>query len=89
LLFAAYLIESGIVLIVTPWTQFWMRNYFAHKWPWLADAMASGTMRWIVTVIGVATLVAGVRELFSALLSKKPEEPSKPGPTFMPPGAIR
>ena len=50
-----------------------MRNYFAHLWPWLGDAMATAAAPWIVTGIGVVTALAGVRDLVSALGSKRPE----------------
>jgi hypothetical protein len=71
LLIAAYLIEAGLVLIVTPWTPFWLRNYFAQVWPWLGDAMAITAVRGAVTGVGVVTALAGIVDFLSALMARR------------------
>lgn len=73
LLLAAYLIEAGLVLIVTPWTGFWMRNYFGQAWPWLGALMFDPYVRGAVTGIGVITAVAGIRELLLAFFLRRAE----------------
>ena len=35
LLFVAFFVEVGLLLIVLPWSSFWERNYFAFVWPTL------------------------------------------------------
>ena len=32
-LFAAYFLEAGLILIVAPWSAFWDRNFFASRLP--------------------------------------------------------
>ena len=71
MLIAAYLIEAGLVLIVMPWTSFWLHNYFAQAWPWLGDAMARQVVRGAVTGVGVVTAIAGVVDLVSALIARR------------------
>ena len=48
-----------------------MRNYFAQAWPWLGDYMASTYIRGAVSGVGVVTALAGIRDLFSALLARR------------------
>lgn len=71
LLLAAYLIEAGFVLIATPWTSFWMRNYFAHEWPIIGHYMANIYVRSAVTAIGAITAIVGLLDLFMALVSRR------------------
>lgn len=70
LLVAAYLVEAGIILVVGPWTPPWDRNYFASLLPWLGVLMASEFVRGAVSGVGLITIVAGLRELTGAFLSR-------------------
>ena len=71
LLIAAYLIASGVVLTMTPWSPFWLHNYFAQAWPWLGDAMATTAVRGAVTGVGLVTALAGVLDLVSVLIARR------------------
>ena len=51
LLFAIYFIETGLLLIVGPWTEWWSRNLFAQLLPWLQLVMASSLTRLAVNVL--------------------------------------
>ncbi len=64
---AIYLIEAGLVLTVAPWTSMWRRNYFVELLPWMAPVMASSAARAVVVAAGVATALAGMTDLRSAL----------------------
>jgi hypothetical protein len=67
LLFAAYFIEAGLLLIVAPWTFWWWRNAFALVWPWVGTVMALRAVRVAVSVAGVTIALAGMveaRQLF-------------------------
>ena len=64
------------MLIVTPWTGFWVRNYFAQAWPWLSVYMFNPYVRGAVTGIGVITMIAGIRELISAFSARR--QPASP-----------
>jgi hypothetical protein len=64
------LIEAGLVLAFAPWTDFWLRNYFAVAWPWLGTWMSSPYARGAVTGIGIVTAITGVRELAAAMRAR-------------------
>ena len=69
------------MLIVTPWTPFWLRNYFAQAWPWLGVYMSSTYVRGAVTGVGLVTAIAGVVDLVSALVARRAViEPSSIAP---------
>jgi len=63
LLFAAYFIEVGLVLTVTPWSSFWERNYFADALPVVGAVADTAAARGAVTGIGLLTVAAGLVEL--------------------------
>lgn len=63
LLFAAYFLEAGLVLIVAPWSVFWERNFFAGALPLLERAASSAFVRGGVSGIGAITALAGLAEL--------------------------
>jgi len=63
LLFAAYFIEVGLVLVVTPWSSFWDHNYFSDALPAVGAVLDSAAARGAVSGIGVVTAIAGVVEL--------------------------
>jgi hypothetical protein len=66
-LIAAYLIESGLLLAVAPWTAWWARNFFAEILPWVRAAMANNGVRGGVALVGVATAIVGLRDLREVL----------------------
>ena len=70
MLFAAYFLEAGFILVVAPWSAFWEHNRFAEAWPALEAFLASPYARGAVTGVGVITAVAGLAELASVILSK-------------------
>jgi len=40
LLYVAFFLEVGLLLIVLPWSAFWDGNYFVHAWPSLRQVLA-------------------------------------------------
>jgi hypothetical protein len=74
LLIAAYLVEAGLVLTMTPWMTFWERNYFAQAWPWLGALMESPYVRGAVTGVGLVTAVSGLRDLGSVIFGRRAGE---------------
>jgi hypothetical protein len=80
LLFAAYFLEAGLILIVAPWSAFWDRNFFAAAMPVLRDVAASPYARGAVSGLGLVTLLAGVADLGAAFASRRetPNLPSRP-----------
>jgi hypothetical protein len=70
LLVAAYLIEAGLLLLVAPWTASWQHNYFALRMVWLGAWMANQFVRGAISGVGVITIVAGLRDLSTALIAR-------------------
>ena len=70
LLFAAYFLEAGFILVVAPWSGFWEHNRFAHARPGLEALVNSPYLRGAVTGVGVITAMAGLAELGALILSK-------------------
>ena len=68
LLFAAYFIEVGLVLVVTPWSSFWDHNYFSNLLPAVGAILDTAAARGAVSGIGVVTAIAGVVELTGIFL---------------------
>jgi hypothetical protein len=65
LLFVAYFLEVGLLLVLVPWSPVWERNYFMDAVPALEGLAKSGFVRGAVTGLGIVNLVAGLVELRS------------------------
>jgi hypothetical protein len=63
LLYVAFFLEVGLLLIVVPWSGYWDRNYFAAVFPPLRSIIASNFVRGAVTGLGVVNVVAGLADL--------------------------
>ncbi len=63
LLFAAFFLEVGLLLIVLPWSPFWERNYFAQTWPSLREFISNNFVRGGISGLGFVNLIAGFAEL--------------------------
>lgn len=75
LLFAAYFLEAGLILIVAPWSAFWDRNFFAESLPALEHILASPFARGAVSGVGAITVIAGLTELAAVFLTRRRPEP--------------
>jgi hypothetical protein len=64
LLVAVYLIETGLLLMVSPWTEWWRRNYFADIVPAIRWFMLSRSAWVIVVTTGAITMLAGAADLY-------------------------
>ena len=63
-LFAAYFIEAGLVLIVAPWKpDFWERNFFVAQLPAIESIVQNVFVRGAVSGVGAVTALAGLAEL--------------------------
>ena len=63
LVFLAYFIEVGLVLVVVPWSPFWERNYFVQIWPALEAFTRSHLLRGAVSGLGIVNLWAAMSEV--------------------------
>jgi hypothetical protein len=75
LLFAAYFLEAGLVLIVAPWSVFWERNFFSGTLPLIGHAAANAFVRGAVSGVGAVTALAGFAELAGLFGSTRGTEP--------------
>lgn len=70
-LFAAYFLEAGFILVVAPWSAFWDRNFFAAQAPALGPLLDSPFVRGAVSGIGAVTAIAGLAELGSIVALRR------------------
>ena len=64
ILFAAYFLEAGLLLIVAPWkTGLWERNFFVERLPLLESIVQNVFVRGAVSGVGAITALAGLAEL--------------------------
>ena len=68
-LLIGYLLETGLVLVIAPWSVLWDRNLFLEVWPALAGVVQLGAVRGLVTGVGLSCLGAGLWELLSWFLT--------------------
>lgn len=71
LLLIAYFIESGLILLVVPWSPFWERNAFVRGVSWIAEAAQSGFARGAISGVGVLLVLAGLVELATLLTGRR------------------
>ena len=63
LVYVAFFLEVGLLLIVLPWSAFWEQNYFAGAWPALGDVLRDDYLRGAVSGLGVVNVIAGLIDL--------------------------
>ena len=63
LVYVAFFLEVGLLLVVLPWSAFWERNYFAAAWPPLQPILTNNYLRGAVTGLGFVNLYAGLADL--------------------------
>lgn len=79
-LFAAYFLEAGLVLIVAPWrSAFWDRNFFIERLPLLEAFLENVFVRGAVSGIGGLTALAGLVELAGIVAGRRTpgEQPAR------------
>jgi hypothetical protein len=70
LLYVAFFLEVGLLLVVLPWSGFWERNYFAMSWPVLRELLTNNFVRGGVTGLGLVNLYAGFVDLATVLAAR-------------------
>ena len=71
ILFAAYFLEAGFILVVAPWSAFWEQNFFAATTPALQPFLESLFVRGAVSGIGAITALAGLAEIGGLIASRR------------------
>ena len=67
LLYAAYFLEVGLLLVVLPWTTFWDQNYVFDLVPAVRPWIHSSYARGAVSGLGLLNIVLGLAELNAAV----------------------
>ena len=80
LIFAAYFLEAGLILIVAPWSSYWDRNGIAWMLPTVRAYLSNYFIRGAVTGIGVITACAGLVELAGVFGLRRAAETAEPAP---------
>jgi hypothetical protein len=72
LVYVAFFLEVGLLLIVLPWSAFWERNYFAEVIPALRVVLTNNFVRGAVTGLGLVNLFAGFADLALVFIVRDP-----------------
>ena len=67
LLYAAYFLEVGLLLVILPWTLFWDRNYLFDLVPVLGPVIQSSYARGAVSGLGLINIALGLAEVSTAV----------------------
>ena len=71
LLLTAFFLETGAVLVLAPWSEFWDRNYFAQGLPLIHALMINNFVRGAVSGLGIVNMLAYVAELHSFFAERR------------------
>jgi hypothetical protein len=74
LIYAAFFLEVGLLLVVLPWSAFWARNYFVEAWPLLQPLVTNNFVRGGVTGLGLVNLVSAFAEIGLVLGARSRQE---------------
>jgi hypothetical protein len=78
LLYVAFFLEVGLLLVVLPWSGFWERNYFAMSWPALRELLTNNFVRGAVTGLGLVNLYAGFADLATVFAARPSTASARP-----------
>jgi hypothetical protein len=71
LLFVAYFLEVGLLLVLVPWSAFWERNYFVQMFPPILTLLRNNYVRGGVSGLGVVNLLVGFHDLSDLLMARR------------------
>jgi hypothetical protein len=71
LLFVAYFLEVGLLLVLVPWSAFWERNYFVAIFPSLVYVLRNNFLRGAVSGLGIVNLLMGFHDLSDLLMARR------------------
>ena len=71
LLFIAYFLEVGLLLVLVPWSGFWERNYFVAALPALRELLRNNFVRGAISGLGVVNLLMGFSDLTDLLTLRR------------------
>ena len=71
LLLTAFFLETGVVLLLAPWSEFWDRNYFAQALPFIHALMINNFVRGAVSGLGIVNMSAAVAEMHAFFTERR------------------
>ena len=71
LLLTVFFIETGVVLLLAPWSEFWDRNYFVKGLPLVHALMANNFVRGAVSGVGIVNVVAAIVEMHAFFAERR------------------
>ncbi len=71
LLYMAYFLEVGLLLVLVPWSAFWERNYFVGLFPPLLLVLRNNFVRGGVSGLGIVNLLMGFHDLSDLLMARR------------------
>ena len=81
LIFIAYCLEVGVVLMVAPWSSFWDGNYFTALIPRVQPLLLSPYLRGGISGLGVLTFGVGLIDLVNLVFRRPAEQAESASPT--------
>lgn len=70
LVYIAYFIEVGLLLVLVPWSAFWERNFFVESLPLLDGIIRNNFVRGAISGLGVVNLYAGFADLAAIMAAR-------------------
>lgn len=77
-MFVALLLETGLLLVLLPWSSFWERNYFVEWSPLLTWLLTSNYTRGAVSGLGILNVWSALGELADMFGSDRREADEGP-----------
>ena len=77
LLYVAYFLEVGLLLVLVPWSSFWDQNYFVHSSALLQTLFQNPFVRGGVSGLGILNLWVGLADL-GAIVSMRRASSARP-----------
>ncbi len=71
----ALLLETGLLLVLIPWSAFWDRNYFVEWSVAFGALLTSNYTRGAITGLGLINVWAALGELGEVFGSRKSDNP--------------
>jgi hypothetical protein len=71
LIYVAYFLEVGLLLVLVPWSVFWERNYFVGVFPSILYVLRNNFMRGAVSGLGIVNLLLGFHDLADLLMVRR------------------
>jgi hypothetical protein len=79
LVYIAFFIEVGLLLVFVPWSGFWDNNYFSAAWPSLRPILSNNFLRGAVTGLGIVNLCAAAADVVVILTGTSDASPDGEG----------